>query len=158
MSDDPFKKDVPATEDTLVDSLRPGLNDILGIRDAIGAKKRDVFLLTRTWSGTNIGEGNFKDETTKVFPTPHLVDYSHSIMLHDGGAVRSGDIIIKSLSKLSYPQAKDIDCRVDQDLTNVQKFYFINNMEYTVIHVKDKYLTWDVQVRKISDETNKVQP
>jgi hypothetical protein len=153
---DPWQKDRKPTQNTLVDGLKKNLNNILGVRDSIGAKVRDVFILTRTWGGEGIGVGNFTDDISQVLPSPYLVDYSHNIMVHDAGAVRGGDLIIKMISKESYPKESDVDCRVDQSNLNVQRFYFINNMSYNVIHVKDNYVTWDVQVRKIDDEKSKV--
>ncbi len=153
-----WQNDVPPKGNTLIDSLIPNLDDVLGVRDSIGAKLRDVFILTRSWSGKNIGEGVFTDKTEQIKPTPYIVDYSQSIALRDGGAIRSGDLIIKGISKHKYPTMDKIDCRVDQSGLNVQKYYFINNMEYAVIQVKDDYVTWDIHVRKLSDETNKVSP
>lgn len=152
-----WQDDIPPKGNTLIDSLLPNLDDALGVRDSIGAKLRDVFILTRTWSGRSIGEGDFTDEVEQVKPTPYIVDYSQSLEIRDGGSIRSGDLMIKGISKHKYQTMTDVDCRVNQDTSNVQKFYFVNNMEYNVIHVKDNYVTWDVQVRKISDETNRVK-
>lgn len=152
----PWQEDKQPEKNTLIESLKPGLNSVLGVRDSIGAKIRDVFILTRTWGGAQIGVGDYVDKLDQVKPSPQLVDYSHSVFVHEGGAVRSGDIIIKGISKSSYPAEEDIDCRVDQHRLNVQKFYFINNLMYNVIHVKDNYLTWEVHVRKLDSEQSKV--
>jgi len=155
---DPFQGDKKTQKNTLIDSLLPGLNNVLGVRDTIGAKVREVYKLTRTWAGRSIGEGDYTDQIVQVLPSPYLVDYSHSIMLQAGGSMRSGDIIIKNISKAAYPSESDVDGRVDQTTLNVEHFYFINNLHYTVIHVKDNYLVWDVHVRKVTDEGNKVSP
>lgn len=154
--DDPWQKDRAPSNNTLIDGLTDCLDSVLGVRDSIGAKIRDVFFITRKWSGPTVGEGNFKDTLSQMKPTPQIVDYSHSIMLHEAGAVRSGDIILKNISKHSYPTSEDVDCRVDQDKLNVQKFYFINNLMYNVVHVKDGYVTWEVQLRKIDNEQSNV--
>jgi hypothetical protein len=156
MSDDPWQKDRKPQKNTLIDSLIPNLDAVLGVRDLIGAKIRDVFFMTRIWSTKIVGEGEYNDVLVQMLPTPQIKDYSHSIMLHEAGAVRSGDIILKNISKHSYPLEKDVDCRVDQSKLYIQKFYFINNLIYNVIHVKDGYVTWDVQIRKIDDERSKV--
>ncbi len=139
------------SSNTLIDSLLPNVDDLLGVRDSIGAVLRTVFILTRTWSGKKPGEGVATDTKVQLLPTPDLKDYSHNIRLQEGGSVRQGDIFVRGLSKHKYPKETDIDCSTHSH--SVEKFYLIADRLYTVIIVKENYLTWDVQTRKYANQT-----
>lgn len=136
--------------------IRAGLLDcvdsILGIRDCIGANLADVYFVTRTWSGTRPGDGEFEDVEEQMKPTPQIVDYSHDIRLQQGGAYKQGDLILRNISRNQYPEESIL--RTDTGIKNVEKFLKVGSNYYRVIQVKEKLLTWDVQVRKIAqDET-----
>ncbi len=134
----------------LIDSLIPNLDSVLGVRDSVGAVLHTVGILTRTWSGPKPGEGEPKDTIEKVSPTPGIVDYSHDLRLREGGMLRQGDIILRGLSKHKYPKEELIDCTTPKK--SIEKFYLIDDRLYTVINVKEGYVTWNVQVRKYSNQ------
>lgn len=147
-----------ANKSKLLDSLKDCIDSVLGVRDCVGAVLHPVSILTRVWDGERPGDGTATEETEEIKPSPEIVDYGHDIRLMEGGAVKQGDIIIRGISKNKYPDESMVDCRLlEGEGINTERFYFINDRFYTVIHVKDKYLTWDVHLRKRSDETRQGQ-
>lgn len=141
----------------LVDSLLPSLNDILSVRDCIGAVIKPVSFLTRTWftdSGLTIAaaapEGFAKDATVRLLPSPAMKDYSQDIRLREGGAVKQGDIILTAISKASYV-VTDLDASPLG--ANIERFYLVGTKLYQVINVTEQLLTWKVQLRELSNQT-----
>lgn len=126
-------------------------DDILGLRDDLGAIKHKVYILTRTWTGSELGDGTPSDVTVQILPTPYLVDYSHDLRLREGGKIREGDIVLKHLSKQTYTEESMIDCSVDNKTT--EKYYYIDGKLYNVVHVKSDYVYWNVHVRKAAKQT-----
>lgn len=139
------------SKNPLVDSLLDCVDCALGVRDSIGAVLHKVGFLTRTWSGDRPGSGTASDEVVQMLPTPFIVDYSHDLRIREGGMVKQGDIILKNVSKHKYPAENLIDCTTTS--RSVEKFYLIDDRLYTVINVKESYVTWDVQIRKYSNQT-----
>lgn len=141
----------------LVDSLLPCLDDILSVRDCIGAVIKPVWFLTRTWytdAGLTIAaaapEGFAKESIVRLLPSPAMKDYSQDIRLREGGAVKQGDIILDDISKAKYVES-------DLDATplgaNIERFYLVGTKLYQVINVTEKLLTWKVQLRQLSNQT-----
>lgn len=135
---------------SIVDDIKSCTDDILGIRDDLGALKHPIYILTRTWSGQEIGDGTAVDTTAQILPTPYLVDYSHSIKIREGGAIREGDILLKMISKQSYPNESDIDCTTAT--TKIEKFYYIDGKMYEVISVTSEYVYWNVHLRRTAKQ------
>lgn len=128
------------------------IDEILSIRDCIGAALAPVSFITRSWSGARVGEGEFSDEETDLKPTPQIVDYSHDIRLQQGGTYKQGDLMLKGISKNSY--AEESLLRTDTGIKNVEKFIKVGSNFYRTINIKENLVTWDIQVRKIAqDET-----
>lgn len=125
-------------------------DDILGLRDDLGALKHPIYILTRTWAGQEIGDGAAVDSSAQILPTPYLVDYSHSIKLREGGAIREGDIVLKMISKQSYPNEDQIDCSTATK--KIEKFYYINGKMYEVISVTSEYVYWNVHLRRTAKQ------
>lgn len=130
----------------IVDEILGCTDEILGIRDDLGATKHKVYLLTRIWEGEEIGDGNPIDSISQILPTPYLIDFSHDLRIREGGKIKQGDLMLKHISKQSYPSEKMIDCSVSDRKT--EKFYYIDNQIYEVISVHEDYVYWNVQVRK----------
>lgn len=140
----------------LIQSLKDDcLDDILGIRDEIGAALAQVYIVTRTWEGDGIGDGDYSDEVVQVLPTPGIRDYAHNLHVLQGGVIQQGDLILKMISKNTFPLHSDVDCQSTNPA--IEKFYKVGNFFYRVIHVKEDHLTWDVHVRRISDQTRGIQ-
>lgn len=131
----------------VISSLKGSINSILAIRDKVGIIHA-VFQVTRHWSGEEIGAGEFRDEKMRMLPTPGFKEYGHDVRLNEAGSVKQGDIILKGISKVNYPSEKDLDCSSSD--ASIERFWLIDDKEYTTINVKESYLTWDVQVRKRS--------
>lgn len=132
----------------IIDDLLPITNDILGVRDEIGAVIHPIYLVTRTWSGVTVGDGTFADTQTQVLPTPQIENLFLKLPALQAGVVQSGDLLLKYISKQSYPDEDTVSCK--SILDNVEKFYKINNNFYQVISVKESYVTWDVYIRKLT--------
>ena len=130
----------------IVEDILSITDDILGLRDDLGAKKSNVYILTRTWLEERVGKGEYSDETAQILPTPYLVDLSHDKRLRQGGNIKQGDILVKHISKQSYPNESDINCK-DADKM-VEKFYVIDGCRYRVISIVQDYVYWNVQLRK----------
>lgn len=130
----------------IVDDILSVTNDILGIRDDLGAIKHTVYILTRVWSGLERGSGTPSDSITQVLPTPYVVDLFADIRLKEAGRVREGDILIKTISKQSYPTEDTINLSVNNNKT--EKFYYINGKIYEVVHIKQDYVYWDIHARQ----------
>ena len=134
----------------VVKSLLPCIDSVLGIREQIGAVIRKVCLVTRTWDGKAIGDGSWKDETTEIRPQPGIRDVAHDIRLMEGGDVRQGDLFIIGISKNRYRHKTDLDC--SSDCKTVEKFYKVGDDLYECIYVKEKHVTWTIQVRRLSSQ------
>ena len=131
---------------SIVDDIKNGLDDILGLRDEIGAIKYPIYILTRTWTGEELGEGVPSDSISQILPSPYLVDYSHSLRIVEGGNIQKGDLLLKMVSKESYPNESDVNCSSDNQ--NIEKFYFINDNLYNVKSITSDYVYWNVLLTK----------
>jgi hypothetical protein len=137
----------------LRDSLLKASDCILGVREQIGAQVADVYLIERTWAGQRPGDGTFVDVSARLSPTPQIVDYSHDVRLSEAGSYKSGDLILRGISRNVWAEAQLLTVT---DAKNKEKFYKIGSNFYTAIHIKENFLTWDVHVRKLNeDETER---
>lgn len=134
-----------------IEDLKDVVDDVLQVRDDIGAIKDSVYIVTRAWDGDEIGDGNAVESKTIVYPSPWIVDYSHSLRITEGGNIKQGDILLKQISQDRYPNEIDVDCKTSSKL--IEKFYEIGGILYNVISVRKRYATWDVQVRRLKDQT-----
>jgi len=141
----------------IVSGLLKGIDGVLGARDAVGAIIDPVYLLTRTWysdSGFTTPatqpEGFAKDSApVQILPSPMMKEYSQDVRLREGGSIKAGDIILKGISQNKYTfEALDTS-----DVENVEKFYLIGVKLYQIINVTKKYVTFDVQVRELTNQT-----
>lgn len=123
----------------LVEELRPLAAEIGAIRDEIGAKIANVYLLTR--------EEGVPDIWEQILPTPHIRDFSHSLKLVEGGEVRSGDLLLKGIPISKYSEMNLDTALMDQE-DEKEKYYIIDRRAYTLVHIKKNYLTWDVLIRR----------
>ena len=120
------------------------IDSILSLRDEIGAVKAPVYIVTRTWKEKK-GIGDFTETKNQILPSPRIIDLSHDARIREGGAVKQGDLILKMISKESY-QEKDIDLSVTDDKT--EKFYLIKNGLYELVSLIDKYVVFQVHLRR----------
>lgn len=137
----------------LIEGLKDCSDAILGIRESIGADLRKCSIVTRTWSGNEVGEGTMEEVVSPVEPTPGIRDLSHDTRVKEGGAIQQGDLFITMISKHRFPTKADVDCSTGGK--SIEKFYQLGSELYQVISVAEKQLTWDVQVRRLSDQRRK---
>jgi hypothetical protein len=135
----------------LIDDLRSDIDDILGVRDDLGAQLANVYVVTRTWDGDEIGAGEATEAIVQMLPTPRVVKLSSQQKMRDGGQVDSADIILKMVSRESYPEKSLIDGSTDSGTKEI--FYEIEDELYRVIEVESRHVTWTIKLRKHSDQT-----
>jgi hypothetical protein len=135
---------------SLVSDLISGLDDLLGIRDDLGAALKNVYIVTRTWTGSEVQDGTYSDAHEQVLPSPRVVEFMNEFVIKEGGAVQQGDILLTGISKESYPTQGLIDCT--SIAANQERFYKVGTHLYRVIMVKEKLLTWKVQLRKVTKQ------
>lgn len=139
----------------IVESLLPSSESILGIRNLIGAEKAEVYILERRWGGGEVGTGQWKDVLKEILPTPHIHDFSQDIRTNEAAGIQQGDILLKNISKNKYIKETDVDTRTDE--VNLEKFYVIKSRSgekklYKVVIIEEKYLTWNIHIRRLSTE------
>ena len=122
---------------------------ILGIRDSIGADLKKIYVVTRTWSGGEVGEGNVVDSEMILVNTPHIVDLSLNFRALEGGNVKQGDLLLKMVDKQRYPRETFEPTTLGP---GQERFMRIGEQLYTVIAVRERYLQFDIQVRPLSDQ------
>lgn len=132
---------------SLVDDIRADADDILSLRDQIGAVKKPVYLLARVW-GSAKGVGSPVDTFTQILPSPRIVEYSQDFRIREGGMIKQGDFMLKGISQESYPTEEHVNCTVNSAL--LEKWYCIDGWLYEVVSVNRKYVTWNVLIRKTS--------
>jgi hypothetical protein len=144
------------SEKTLVEELiSPELDDILSVREQLGADLAKVRLITRTWNGDQVGDGTYTDVVDEMHPTPGVKNLSHSYRVAEGGAFQQGDLILTMVSKNKYPLKTDVNGTCSDPL--VERFYEVNGDLYRVISVVEKYVYWDIQVRRLTDQTRRTR-
>ncbi len=131
---------------TLIESIRQNLNPILQVRDDLGAEKQLQFIVTRTWSGSSPGDGNPVDSKIAILPSGALIDLSHDKRVREGGNFKSGDILLKMVSKQTFPLESEIDNSTAAK--NIEKFYMLGTRLYTVVTIVEDYVWWNVHLRK----------
>lgn len=132
----------------LITDLTAVANSILGVRDDLGAVIQPVYLVVRTWSGSQPGDGTKTDVTTQVLPSPQIKDLASDFEAQRAGNYEEGDLIIRMISKQTYTTRSMVDCSSTD--RKIEKFYKVSGLFYTVTHVEESYITWNVRIRKVS--------
>jgi len=133
----------------LRESLKGCIDKSLGIRDDIGATIHKVYFVTRTWSGEDIGDGTETVVRTLMAPSPNIVDYGMDKRLRTGSNIRQGDLILTGISGNLYSYS---DLHTQTQNRTIEKFYEVNSEYYEVIHIKEKFVTWEVHIRKTNEK------
>jgi hypothetical protein len=134
---------------SIVSDLLGDVDSILSVRDQIGAALKPVYLVTRTWSGSELGEGTASVTKTQMLPSPRVVEFKHDLRLVEGGFVKAGDILLKMVSKQSYATESLLDGT--SNVANVEKLYEVGGILYRPINVREKHVTWTVLLRRLSE-------
>lgn len=135
---------------SILNGLRANINSILSLRDSLGVQKGLVYLITRSWSGNEIGEGESHDLKVQMLPTPYVYILTADSKIPEGGLIKRGDIILRQISMQTYPTEDLID-GTSQDPT-VEKLYEVDGVLYRVIEVTKKHVTWKVILRRLSQQ------
>jgi hypothetical protein len=134
----------------IIGELLGDVNDILGIRDELGVGLKQVAIVTRTWSGVEIGDGTYTETRVPMLPTPHVVIFSQDLRIGEGGAVKRQDAQLKMISKANYDE-DELDF---SDVSGpVEKFYELSGLLYRPIQVIERHVTWSVTLRRSNDQT-----
>lgn len=141
---------------SLKDDLIATLDPILSIRDDLGLSLRNVAIVTRTWSGAELGDGTATETKVNMRPSPKIVDMNQKKKVKEAGAVEGADVMLRSISKNSYPTKAHVDC--SSSTARIEKFYEIGSELYRVVAVREKQLTWVVELKQHSDQTRYPAP
>jgi len=104
------------------------------------------------WDGERPGDGEYNDTIVLMDPLPGILDYSHSVQTTEVGAVKAGDLILKNVSRNSYPTEAELLTITDEK--NEERFYKVGEHYYRVVHIKEKLVTWDIHIRKVHQDEN----
>jgi hypothetical protein len=135
----------------LIDSLKDCIDSVLGVRDSIGAVLKPVSLVKRTWEGDRPGNGEASEEKTQVLPSPRIVALDKNLKAVEIGVVKSGDIEIRQVSKNQFPSIAEVDG--SSPARNVEMLFEVGTDLYQVIKVSEHYLWWNIQLRRLTDQT-----
>lgn len=141
---------VQTNDHGLLATILPSIDACLSVRDSAGVVFKKVYLLTRTWSGTQPGDGSATDKSVQMLPSPGVKDYSQDVRLREGGSVKAGDIVLKNVSKNSF-QLSQLDGT--STAGNIEQLFLVGDKVYNVINVTEKPVTWDVQLRELTNQT-----
>lgn len=130
----------------LLTDLTAIADSILGIRDTIGAVIEPVYIVVRTWTGAQPGDGTSSDVTTQLLPSPQLANLVNTSKPGSAGTVENASIMLKGISKQSYATKDTVD--LTSTLANVEKFYKLRGRLYNVTSVEESYITWNVRIKE----------
>ena len=133
----------------LISGLKSSMDGIFKIRDDLGAVIRRVSFVTRTWSGTAIGDGTYEDQEVEMWPQAGIKDVSQDIRLREGGAVKAGDLLVHTVSKNRYQDRSMVDGTVPDGCKNIEKFLKIGDELHAIVGVVESHLTWTIQARPL---------
>lgn len=144
----------------LIDDLKESIDDILAVRDDIGAVLQPVFFVTRTWytdaelttQATEIG-GYAADVEVRMRPSPGIKEFAHDLRLREGGMIKQGDILLTNISGNKFDLE---DLNGSSPAANVEKLFRVGDSIYQPIMPHQKYVTWDLQLRRLSNQTRYV--
>lgn len=139
------------TETAFITDIQEVFDDAVQIRNEIGAILDEIYIVTRTWSGDQPGNGTAIESKVIIFPAPWIIDLSQDLRLKEGGVIHQGDILLKQISRKRYPLETDINCTSTNP--KIEKFIELGGYLYQVISVKKTYADWNIQIRRLTDQT-----
>lgn len=134
----------------IVDDILESIDDVLSIRNDIGAEKKACKLIVRQWSGERVGDGSKTETSTEIYPAPWVVEYKADSKVFQGGVVRFGDIMLKHISKRSFTDESEL--RAESSSSNKERFYEVGGILYQPVNVLEDYVYWNVHLRRLSDQ------
>ena len=138
---------------SLKENLISSFDDILATRQNIGAVIQRVYIVHRRWTGDRVGDGIFRDSYTLVDPQPQIIDLSHNLNIQAGGVYEQSDLILKLISKNKFARQ---DLLTDTKDEFTEKFIKVGDFFYRTKHIKEKLVTYEIHIQKVSqDETER---
>lgn len=135
-------------------SMKECIEDIvecaLEAKEDLGLEISKVSFLTREWEGESVGRGRAYDTVEPIKPNPTVIEYKHDFRIKEGGWVKNGDVLVKSILRKNYPEENMVNGYSPNDRT--EKFFLIDDKIYNVISVEKKIATWEVLCRRTSDQ------
>lgn len=128
----------------LVQRLRAKADRFFSVRERVGYKQK-VFLLTRTWQGPRVGVGSPVDAVVRIKPAPGIRDLSHRRQVTTHGQTIEGDIVLTGIAFNNYNEEL-LGNTTNTPLT--EKFYLIDGKTYSVANVSQKFVSWEVVLKK----------
>lgn len=128
----------------LYNAIIPSLNTILGIREQLAYKGR-VYYVTRTYDAQGL---TYTDTEVEITPVPNVYERSEIFKNRNFGSGEYGDIVVKSISKATYPDGTVLETKTDPAQPLVNHLYRFKESYYTCIKVKEKLFTWQLELLK----------
>ena len=135
----------------VVQGVLENVNSILNHRDLLGAALKPVYFVTRTWSGTELGDGTVTETRSQMLPSPRVVEFSHDVRLTEGGNAKKGDIMLKMVSKQTYPTQDLLDCTTPS--ANIEKLYEVGGVLYRVANINERHVTWNLLLKRLTQQS-----
>lgn len=133
------------------------IDSVLAIRDQIGAVIEPVYFVTRSWyndagfttPAALTQDGYARDTELQMLPSPRLKRYYSDIALPSGGAIQKGDILLRGISRYMYSAAQLAGISTG---ANDERLFRVGDKIYQVIMISEKYVTWDVRLRELTNQ------
>ena len=132
----------------LVERLRDKADRFFAVRERVGYKQK-VYLLTRTWPGPRVGTGQPTNAVTRIKPAPGIRDLSHRRQISTHGETIAGDIVLTGIAFNLYSEEL-LGNTTNTPLT--EKFYLIDGKTYSVANVSQKFVSWEVVLKKTNKD------
>lgn len=138
MTGDQFRDDMRVILDDVRDSI---------LDDCFGRRLHTYIIRTRTWSGTEVGDGTFTVSDLVPTPRPRYMRAEPNAMSNLAGRFEDGDIVIGKVSARSYTAAQLGDPNEGQP--HIEVFWIIDGDQYfDVIGTEIRYGEWRVHLRQ----------
>lgn len=124
----------------LVDEVRAEIVD-----EVAGLRLSTVVVRTRTWSGAELGRGMATDADLELAPRPRVRDPDPRWRSAAAGKFEDGDRVVDKVSA-TYTQDE-----LDGGglAAGAEVFWLVDDEPYRVIGVDEKYLGWEVHLRRM---------
>ena len=122
----------------LVEDLRPLMGEVLSLKDEIGTKKSNVYMVEVDEDDNQV----FR----QILPSPSL-SYSTSMMQKEGGVVNQVDATLTAIPISKYSE-NDLKTFTEDEEKEV--FWFIDGKAFTTVGIFKRLLTWTVTLKRFS--------
>ena len=119
---------------TLRDDLIPCVDSARDIINDFGLRPYVVLMRTRTWSGTQPGDGTATDVDVAIAPVPKVSHPSPRLIANSGGTIQEGDRMVSKISA-SYTEAQ---LTGNPLAANAEVWWVIDGDLYTIVGVPSK--------------------